>query len=594
MGRMDAEWTKPGPSDAAPGRVKRPGRLQRLFRFRLRTLVAFVTLLAVLLGAYRIFVAPYLRQNEIRLAIEAAGGSYEAKPAPAWLAAVFGEDNVCVLTKVDLARFDDYRGYEFGFRSFPYAVDIVSEPSPALLEQIKDLTDLEALNVAGQDVDDNLVAAWDDLDKLKSLNLAETLVRDPRCWPEFPLTALDLEGVFIGDKHAAALTRYPNLKSLNLARLPLSDAGLARLKPLNKLADLSLQNTAVTHASLDTLKSFSHLDRLDVGRPEWQPATKTVPFVLTNAETSGDGLQIEINTAGIEAARADLQTRIDKYVPGDAEPLTPICLEGFHLELLAGTETIQELDLSLAFLRVEDLQVLPTLPNLTRLSFLVAKIDEEAWGIIAKCPMLEVVYLDYAGITDAGLRRLVECSSLRAMILTATQITDDGLACLAERPELEYLDLSQTAVTNAGLRHLQALPNLEEIRLSTRIRGPGLRHLQKLPKLQVVHFATPRDDSAWRIIPRTTEPPLTAEEINDFAALARSLTANANHAAEESTVKWWQHFAEDLPYPGQEQAMLHFLLVAFELTDEAKQRLPDRGVAWETIRKAEQAEAARL
>ncbi len=558
--------------------MSNPSGNKKRFRFGLRTLVIFVTLIALTFGAYRAFVAPYLRQNEIRLAIKEAGGSYETKPAPAWLEFVFGEENVCVLTKVDLARIAELRGHKFGNRPISFTPETaLADPPRSLLAQLNELTDLEALNVAGQDVDDNIVAAWKDLNRLRSLDLAFTLVRDPNSWPQFPLTALDLESVFISTENAAALSRYPELKSLNLADTPLTDVGLARLKPLTALQDLNLNDTSVTTVSIDALKAFADLDRLKVGRLDF------AQFLMTNADTVDDGLVIAVDSAAIAAAREDLQERIDKFDAYSADKVLFVELfEGYHLDLLAGNENITELSFSLTFLRREDIQVLPTLPNLTSLTINDIGLDEEAWSVIATCPKLESVGTN--SLNDAGLRRLLKCASIRDLGLYGSQITDQGLAYLAARPELEGIALYGTPMTDKSLHYLQALENLEWIMLPL-IRGPGIRDLSELPKLQEVVFVPAKRWAHWRQLSHDAEPTLTAEDINDFAAVAESQANSASEEHKQWMLKYWNAIVEVVPFPGCAQAKLMLMLEPFELTDQAKKRLLDGGAAWEALRK---------
>ncbi|MCY2928408.1 MAG: hypothetical protein NTV86_02730 [Planctomycetota bacterium] len=67
------------------------------------------------------------------------------------------------------------------------------------------------------------------------------------------------------------------------------------------------------------------------------------------------------------------------------------------------------------------------------------------------------VVLAYAGVTDAGVKRLAGFPRVtRLSLLGCAQVTDEGVKALASLPKLEWLELSDTRVTPAGLASLRA------------------------------------------------------------------------------------------------------------------------------------------
>ena len=78
------------------------------------------------------------------------------------------------------------------------------------------------------------------------------------------LQELDLAGVQLADADLAQIAGLKNLRVLHLEKTPLTDAGLAHLKGLANLTYLNLYATAVTDAGLPQLKGLTNLKSLYV------------------------------------------------------------------------------------------------------------------------------------------------------------------------------------------------------------------------------------------------------------------------------------------------------------------------------------------
>jgi internalin A len=102
---------------------------------------------------------------------------------------------------------------------------------------------------------------------------------------------------------------------------------------------------------------------------------------------------------------------------------------------------------------------------------------------------LELLSLQFAGITDAGLAHVRNLTNLKRVYIDGNRIagsgiTDAGLAHLKGLYKLSTLSLQATQVSDAGLAHLQGLTNLSELNLSeTKVSDRGLAHLAALTKL---------------------------------------------------------------------------------------------------------------
>ncbi|MCE9611117.1 MAG: hypothetical protein K8R23_13055 [Chthoniobacter sp.] len=78
------------------------------------------------------------------------------------------------------------------------------------------------------------------------------------------LQELDLAGVQLADADLAQIAGLKNLRVLHLEKTPLTDAGLAHVKGLTNLAYLNIYGTQVTDAGLEQLKGLTNLKSLYV------------------------------------------------------------------------------------------------------------------------------------------------------------------------------------------------------------------------------------------------------------------------------------------------------------------------------------------
>lgn len=78
------------------------------------------------------------------------------------------------------------------------------------------------------------------------------------------LQELDLAGVQLADADLAQIAGLKNLRVLHLEKTPVTDAGLAHLKGLSNLMYLNIYGTAVTDAGLPQLKGLTNLKSLYV------------------------------------------------------------------------------------------------------------------------------------------------------------------------------------------------------------------------------------------------------------------------------------------------------------------------------------------
>ena len=102
---------------------------------------------------------------------------------------------------------------------------------------------------------------------------------------------------------------------------------------------------------------------------------------------------------------------------------------------------------------------------------------------------VELLDIERAGVTDAGLAHLDRLSELKCLDLDHTRLSDAGLANLKGLTQLRRLNLCNTNITDAGLVHLEGLTNLKRLSLEgCKVSDEGVRKLQEaLPNMDIEH-----------------------------------------------------------------------------------------------------------
>ncbi len=114
------------------------------------------------------------------------------------------------------------------------------------------------------DDDLKLVAGMTELQKL-DLSERITDAGIARLKPLRKLEVLHLEETQVTDEGLGVLESFDRLESLTLGGPKITDAGLAHLKSLQRLEDLSLIETNITDAGLSSLENLNKLRSLDLG-----------------------------------------------------------------------------------------------------------------------------------------------------------------------------------------------------------------------------------------------------------------------------------------------------------------------------------------
>jgi len=157
------------------------------------------------------------------------------------------------------------------------------------IEVLKSLPALKALNLIGTKVTDGGLASLKSLTALEYLGLKATAITDAGLAHLAGLTALtnlNLADTRVGDAGLVSLAGLKRLESINLSNTGVTDAGLAALVRVTSLAGLNLTGTRVTDAGLVQLKQLPKLTKLNLtGTPVTdqgaRDAKKYLPFWAT-------------------------------------------------------------------------------------------------------------------------------------------------------------------------------------------------------------------------------------------------------------------------------------------------------------------------
>ncbi len=348
-----------------------PGR-GRWYQFRLRTLLAVVLLVAILLGVWRAIVEPYRLQLAAQETIERLGGSYVARTN--WLNRLRVSD-IPDLTLVNLADCDKPDEYIEQVAALPHLETLLvggSRFTDSHLRQLRSAPRLRGLVLDSTEVTDEGVAAL--AAARPGLTVYRTdrrLLRDPP-WPsggqpivvkaargEVPAHLSErIPAEFLVQaksarlRHAAAIDYAGRLHALEVVQLEFSlaskdyapfeqmcrrlahlerlhcetplmtDDRLARLDFLPQLTHLALDRAAITDAGLASLGRLSNLRWLSLWR------TAVTDEGLVHLEGLDNLAFLDLGRTGVTAAGV---ARLRETLPGCLiwnDALKPYCPNG--------------------------------------------------------------------------------------------------------------------------------------------------------------------------------------------------------------------------------------------------------------------------
>lgn len=392
----------PGADSALKKLLRRITPSRRRLQFRLRTMLAAVAVLCLLLGLLSKPIVEARRDRRTADALRTAGAEVAAEtvrfPGATVIRLALG-DWVCQRTcRVRLP------------------------PQCAGAEELRLLAGLEHVHM---------------------LDLREAAVTDAGLEPLARLDELELLNLGRSNVTDAGLRHLRGLESLTylyLSETKIGDAGLAHLAGLDALAQLDLRHTEVTDAGLEHLAGLARLESLGTfgtrvsyaGLARLEGRLSRGPFreMRAREEIGALGGQIATHSGSLidQGETVFFETAYQAYLDGTQ-------LSGDALAHVRYLDALEEAELA----------------NLA--------LGEEGLAPLAELPMLQVLTLRKTAVDEQVLRSLTQMNGLRRLSFYDNEITDAGLEQLAQLDQLESLELHGTGVTEDAAELLRkALP----------------------------------------------------------------------------------------------------------------------------------------
>jgi hypothetical protein len=396
---------------------------RRFVQFSLRGALLAITVIALGLVAWRIYMQPYRDQQNLMHRIEALGGRYTTETGgPAWLRKLLGDGHFQEITLADVANANpaDYLEAIIHLPRLETLVVGGEEFTDAELARLARLKSLRAVVLDSTDVTDEAIAALrNDLPDLivhrsqrrdiAALERARTFLASEKKWRDQGLPKLR---ELIGDEHFQLVTRV--VSYMGVANGDQELAALRRLTSLDAVAlnarsawVAPLPKNAVTDAGLEQLVRLPNLKSLG----------------LADTLVTDDGLR--------------------------------------YLQALANLEHLS----------------LESNPQIT----------SAAMPHVGKLMSLRTLFLQGTSVDDVGLQHVHHLLQLENLRLEGTKITNDAVDALASLSRLEFLGIGNTAIDDAGARKLERFTSLRQLSCKgSKISPEGkTRLLRALPKLSI-------------------------------------------------------------------------------------------------------------
>jgi len=413
-----------------PTSKRRP--LRRFFRFGIRTVLAIMTLVAMVFG---LFILPAWKQKEAVARINAyhpqvsfaifydyhrrakpVGYSHwnlDAElPGPKWLRGLLGEDafrkpvslGIHYGGSKDLAFYESLNGIQsWESMSFGSFLD------DAMMEKITGQNSLKELRVADTSLTNAGCAAIGKLVSIRELHINQNRISDQGLEKLGTLTRL--EELFIGDCNIdgsgfEAFQKPLSLKRLDMERSALSDESGEWIGRFKNLETLYLYQTKVTDQWLRNVGGLPKVTWLNLsgsqitgtGFKDWPVSIEEVGIGIDGTQVDDAGWQIikskfpngTIGGMGAGMTRASLP-KILAQKDVTSLTLTDMELTAEDFAAIAKCKTLLNLGIDGTSISTRELKLLLDLENLDVLSVKrCANLDDGAFEVFSQMPLSEL------------------------------------------------------------------------------------------------------------------------------------------------------------------------------------------------------------
>ena len=351
----------------------------------------------------------------------------------------------------------------------------------------------------------------------------------------YGIQALELHDTLLDARQVTYLTHLTGLRALDIARCAITAEGLAHLRQMSHLQQLTvgvIQDPSA--AALASLSTLEHLERLEINLTELSgnelAALQSLPRLrdlrlmaahgvsLSGWEAIGKlitlrSLEVGGSSLTDEALRSigkleNLETLYVDRTPLDGSGLVHLRalsllrtftadgsgIQSRNLVHLRDLPALEEVHLALVPVLPEGLAHLAHIPRLTRLTFYESLSSSEGLDQLLQSPLLEELDLTGSDLDDAGLAVLGQMRQMRVLSLDGSiGITDRGVGNLAGLQALRTLSIGPADIGDAGAAAVAHLAVLETLWLgANQLTSTGLAHLSRLTGLNQLGIDCPR------------------------------------------------------------------------------------------------------
>ncbi|MDC1143099.1 hypothetical protein OAU50_08405 [Planctomycetota bacterium] len=267
------------------------------------------------------------------------------------------------------------------------------------------------------------------------------------------------------------------LESINGDGSDLSEIGLAQLKYLSKLKNLTLRGAKFLLSQIAGAAGTSSLVTLNLDGLVTPDDRLRALLQVCKSAAMPDDTPIGYLERTMTLAEWDKEIREQQ---SDTGP-----------ESFRKLNTLKILNLTSSKVYDVDLESIGELSSLQSL-FLgnCVNLTNEVFSHLSALTNLKTLYLGHnhkLQLTDSALRHLYEMRSLEELNIAIPYLSDSGVAYLSRMTALTKLELLEECVTDAVVAHLQELPNLKTLGLDgLNIPDARIQELKnKLPELDI-------------------------------------------------------------------------------------------------------------
>jgi len=494
-------------------------RRRRWLRFRLRSLLVLITLVATILGLHHTYVRPYHDQQQAADALTAKGAALTWESAePAWLANILRwvvpEDKLRDCVKLDAEHVGLEDADMLHVRHLRRLKRLYLARNPvtnAGLEHLSGLEYLQRLSLWGTKITNEGLRHVGQLPELRVLDIHHV---QPQGFPPYGFGSAPAPKNWSGVRYPRTypgklsgecfeyLQGAPNLRAIYFS-FALNDEDLARLAKLKNVRKRTLVLRNVTPQGLAHLSTARDLQAIvirgaslgDVGLRDLDDLPRLKWLQLRGARATSAGWQSLATLQHLEDLSLDL-CPLDKQAlqaAGRLPQLKQLSLQltgvnDQQVTFLSKLTNLESLDLRKTLVTADCLEHLASLKQLARL-VIDCPLDDEAVHYLAQLPNLETIsrgdrgYQPELYLTDAGMADLAKLSGLRNINIREANagadidgidvpdgsgtISDEGVSTLLAGAGAGMLFITGQNLTTAGLRWSPDLSDWKYVRIQS-------------------------------------------------------------------------------------------------------------------------------